>query len=62
MESIQWLRGKNTDISEEYEDMTDLFMWGNNSVGTSRQGYMNDTINRKGAFYQFMHNVSRFER
>ena len=62
VESIQWLRGKNADISEEYEDMTDLFMWGNPSSGHGRKGFIHDTIIRKGACNQFVKNISQFER
>ena len=62
VDSIQWLRGKYADISSEYEDLTDLFMWGNNNGVNDRKGFINDSMARNGACRQFIKNIARFDR
>ena len=62
VDAIQWLRGKYADISSEYEDLTDLFMWGNNNGVNDRKGFINDSMARNGACRQFIKNIARFDR
>ena len=62
VESIQWLRGKYTDISAEYEEMTDLIMWGNSGREIGGNGFLNDVIGQKSACTLFVQNITHFER
>ena len=62
VDAIQWLRGKHADISSEYEDLTELFMWGNNNSVNDRKGFINDSMARNGACRQFIKNIARFDR
>ena len=62
VESIQWLRGRNKDISTEYEEMTDTLMWGNSIRAKKGNGFINEVLEKQGACGLMLKNISKFER